>query len=945
MALPTKINVLAEMERLGRKFDWAGSDSIKTVCPFHEDTTPSLSITVETGSYHCFACKASGDFVSFFSKIIGQPRQVVMADLYRRYDISDEKTVDPQVIETWHTRLWQAGPLLKALHDRGVTDELIRQYRLGEFENRVTIPVPVETGHIVNVRKYLPGAPSDEKFKNMKGRGKPARWFPISQLRYNDILVCGGEMKAIVAADQLNKFGIGAISHTGGEGHWETKFTEDLKDKRVWVCYDVDETGVKFSEKHASALHSGCDWVGVVKLPLDRSKYPKGDINDFVGQENGDLHPLLTSCERWLPEDVYGMKDEVPEVVTLNQAYSHEWTGHRVSVEATVSATADVTYVIPHEVDIQCDKSLECCARCPVFGLKSTIHKINYESPVVLEFVDNTKRSQRDILMRHLEIPFECNVVKFDILKHMQADDVRISPKLEILNRESVRALQRVLCVSEGLTLNENYVLTGRQYPHPKDQSATLLISKFESTGDALTNFSLDSHDKLLKFQPDEWTADSIAAKLGQVYADFEYNVTHILQRQDMHLAMDLTWHSPLFIEFDGRVQKGHVESLIVGDSSQGKSEASKRLLDHYGVGTKVECKNATVAGLLGGLQKLNGRWFVSWGIIPTHDKRLVLLEELKGASTDVISKLTDMRSSGIAELPKIEKRRTAARTRLLALSNPRSENRPVSSYSFGVEIVRELIGALEDVRRFDLCMVIAKDEIDAKVINKPRSEWKKVDHVYDDESCRSLILWSWTRSEAQVKFTDEASIACLEAANAMCEIFSSEVPIVDTASQRYKIARLAAALAARTFSHGDTVDELLVRKCHVEYIHQYMTRVYSTKAFGYLEFSRAVKASSDLSDVTIVEKQILSLPYPKDVIENMLRTIRFDKQDLSDWCALDRIEVDSLVSLLVRKRAIERDGRTYRKTPGMIDLLKGLLTGDRLPKVPEHLKDPRSDF
>ena len=73
------------------------------------------------------------------------------------------------------------------------------------------------------------------------------------------------------------------------------------------------------------------------------------------------------------------------------------------------------------------------------------------------------------------------------------------------------------------------------------------------------------------------------------------------------------------------------------------------RLMDHYKLGARHECKNATSAGLLGGLQQLGSRWFVSWGIIPMHDKRLVVLEEIKGTPIEVLAKLTDMRSSGIA--------------------------------------------------------------------------------------------------------------------------------------------------------------------------------------------------------------------------------------------------------------------------------------------------------
>src|SRR5437899_2861043 len=40
---------------------------LRLCCPFHEDSTPSLSINAETGKFHCFGCHAKGgdifDFV------------------------------------------------------------------------------------------------------------------------------------------------------------------------------------------------------------------------------------------------------------------------------------------------------------------------------------------------------------------------------------------------------------------------------------------------------------------------------------------------------------------------------------------------------------------------------------------------------------------------------------------------------------------------------------------------------------------------------------------------------------------------------------------------------------------------------------------------------------------------------------------------------------------
>jgi DNA primase catalytic core len=43
------------------------------LCPFHEDTKPSLSVNVETNLWQCFGCGAGGDvirFVDLFDKVV-----------------------------------------------------------------------------------------------------------------------------------------------------------------------------------------------------------------------------------------------------------------------------------------------------------------------------------------------------------------------------------------------------------------------------------------------------------------------------------------------------------------------------------------------------------------------------------------------------------------------------------------------------------------------------------------------------------------------------------------------------------------------------------------------------------------------------------------------------------------------------------------------------------
>lgn len=938
--IPGKIQVLAELENIGRSYEFSGTENVKVLCPFHEDKHPTCSVSTESGEFNCFACGKHGDFLAFLSQVLDKPRQFIQIYLQQRYDIGDEASVDPDLVERYHSRIWEAGPLLAALRARGISDETIRTRRLGENAGRITIPIANKAGRYVNIKSYLPGAVGTAKMKNLKGRGKP-RLYPVDQLRFDRIAVCGGEIKGLAAAEVLNPHGIGALSTTVGESNWDVSFTEALSGKeQVWIIDDIDAAGIAGANMKARNLYSAVQWVGVVVLPLDPEKWPKGGVDDFICQEKGDLPALLEATPQWSPSIHRKLDDsEAPTKVSLFDAYGAEYTEKKISVHGVVAALAEETYVIPAKVSVECDRNQEFCGLCRVYAENKDIYDIHPEDPANLGMLDASRFALRDACMQALGVPRQCPSFEHKVVEHRQADEIRVSPQLEMLSRSVDRTMQRMICMRKGLQLNENYSFIGRQYPHPRDQSATVLVSDYEATGDALTSFDLQEPGRLEKFRPKEWTVDSLRDKLDAIYADLEYNVTYIRQRRPLHALMDLVWHSSLFMTLDDRVEKAYVEALVVGDSAQGKSETAKRLLDHYGTGTKVECKNATVAGLLGGLQQINGRWFVAWGLIPTHDKRLVILEELKGAPVELISKLTDMRSSGIAEIPKIEKRRAMARTRLLALSNPRSE-RQMSAYAFGLEAVQELIGAPEDVRRFDTCMILSKEDVSEEIINQPRDSWPKVAHEYDSTSCKDLILWAWTRSEKQVRFEREAELLVLKCASAMCKTFTSNVPIVDIASMRLKLARLAVAIANRTFSTSDDYETLVVRSCHVEWVNSYLTDMYSSPTFGYLDYTKAVMANSHMADADVIRKTIRNVMHAKEFCENLLNTTKFDHQDLQDWAGTDRVEAAALMSLLHRKRAVSRDRHYYVKNPGLIVLLKELLSSGELAGLPDHLRE-----
>ena len=49
----------------------AGGDSLKGLCPFHDEKTPSFNVTPARGLFYCFSCSEGGDVIKFVQKIDG----------------------------------------------------------------------------------------------------------------------------------------------------------------------------------------------------------------------------------------------------------------------------------------------------------------------------------------------------------------------------------------------------------------------------------------------------------------------------------------------------------------------------------------------------------------------------------------------------------------------------------------------------------------------------------------------------------------------------------------------------------------------------------------------------------------------------------------------------------------------------------------------------------
>lgn len=197
-----------KLERKGREF--------LAVCPFHNDTKPSLSIVDDKGFYHCFACGAHGDVFKFlmendglkFMEAVEQVAALAGVEVPKESPEEQQRAERRRSLQEvvdlacrWyerqlHTSAGEAG--LRYLKERGLTDETLKTFRLGwapddrKALQRAMKAEGVETDVLVEaglVKRYDEGERAGETVDYMRGRVL----FPITDRR-GKVIAFGGRV-------------------------------------------------------------------------------------------------------------------------------------------------------------------------------------------------------------------------------------------------------------------------------------------------------------------------------------------------------------------------------------------------------------------------------------------------------------------------------------------------------------------------------------------------------------------------------------------------------------------------------------------------------------------------------------------------------------------------------------------------------------------------------
>jgi hypothetical protein len=905
-------------------------------CPLHHDTRRSAQVNFDKGVWYCFKEEVGGDIsdlIDVADQWVDPPTEAARSNGSgtRRSSAAKAELPSEATIAGWVAALQAESVALDDLKSsRGLWTRTASYYELGwdRSAQAYTIPVRDADGTLLNVRRYQIRPPAGRrKMWGIEGHNKPVIYpFKAFQKADREVIICEGELDAIIC----NQYNFRAVTRTGSASTWRVEWSKLFEGMTVYVCHDADTAGQAANRKIARSVAKFAREVRVVKLPYPVLEKHGKDLTDWWLDHDSDRDAFRRLLEESAPfDEAQGEEPEEidPSPAAVVDAFDSRRVGRPLALTVTVKGRRDPGYSVPRRVEARCTQDFgKACEFCPMKAEDGEVDRLIAGSdPILLEFIDATKPAVIDLLRRVTGAPKKCPKVNIKVAEHQAVETLYARPSVEHSNGRGDADYKTIKLTSVGrhdTAPNQTVRVIGALYPDPRKQSNEFLTWDVSRLETSLDRFDMDgeTYRLLERFRPSE--GQKPLAKLREIADDLAAHVTHIYGRPELHAAMDLVFHSAIGFDFDGkRIVRGWLEGLFIGDTRTGKSETATRLTQFYGGGEVVSCEAASFAGIVGGLQTYgaNKEWSITWGAVPTNDRRLVVLDEISGLSPEEIGAMSSIRSSGIAELTKIQQERTHARTRLIWIGNPR--NGRMSDTTYGIQQIRPLIGNPEDIARFDLAMSVDSGDVSSTDINRSREETPQ---RYSREAASTLLRWAWSRVPENVVWDEGSVEAVYKAANELGRRYVEDPPLIQAANAREKVARIAVALAARLFSSDERGEIILVKRSHVRGAVQFLDRIYSMPGFGYAERSREVIEDRQAAERPENIKKAQTVLFNNPGLDKLLRSQgKFRRQDLEEILDIDREEANAIISVLYGLRMIWKDKGDVRLTPTLHRLLR----------------------
>ena len=606
--------------------------------------------------------------------------------------------------------------------------------------------------------------------------------------------------------------------------------------------------------------------------------------------------------------------DEVINPIYYNKA---------IRIECIITGKSLTPYQIPKVVVIKCI-SEECEGKCR-FSTEQTI-QMNPVDQDVLRFIDIPTIKIVTVLKQVIGIG--CKSIIYEVIETQLIERIFVARPTGKERTRKGGGSRPAYLIGATIEANTKYQLEGYTTVDPVTQSVTHVFTKVERQTNDIESFNLSTkkHSELNEFCVSKNDPTAMFTRLTKLYTNYAHNITKIYEREDLHMCVDMLFRSVLSFRFDNEfVKKGWMEAMVVGDTRCGKGFVAEKLLEYYGVGEVVNGETTSFAGLVGGLQQLNKHWVITWGKIPMNDCGILIVDESAGMQTDMWGKLSRIRSEGVAEITKIQTETANARTRLLWICNP--PNRMMSSYTYGIQAMNDLIEAPEDLARFDYVLAVAHDEVSGEIINQRR---ESLPFIHEAKLEQALIMWCWSRKADEVEFESDAIQHIYTSSVLLENLYDFSIPLIQVENVRFKLAKIAIAFAARFYSNKENGKILFVRKSHVDCAIVFLDKIYGKTASGYTQYSEMKKSAEEC--VTPEKLQFIEEYFGKwklqrrDLLKFLLNNNTFDARGIQEHLCIVITEAIECISKLSITNCISKRGQWYIKTPIFTKYLKGAL-------------------
>ena len=926
---------------------------VRFMCLFHADHKPgAASYNVDTGLWKCFSsCDVGGDVFGFWARITEQWSDHLEVETMARQVCIELGIVDnitDEMVETYHQALLCSPTSLSFFQGQThLSLDTIKNFKLGFVKNRLAIPIVGEHGDWEDVRLYDRTNPV--KMLSWKAGHGASRVFPLAALRSNSTLVLFEGEKDCMRAHQC---GIpGAITFTSGSGALPDDHEKLFKNKTVYVCYDCDAAGKKGAMKVAKVLAVSAREVKLVALPPEGLP-DKGDFTDWadlVGDENvpalfDRLVAAATIVEARRPgssDAGADPEDNHVDQISYGQISAHGTYGRKLRMLAhVIGASAGLKhYQLPLVVDVYCGRDQgRTCEHCPVNAIPvdemPMRHRVDPTSEDALQLIRFSKMSQLRTMRRLIGIPDRCGSCRLQEEERSSVQVLLLSEPVELgTMREGASGYKTAFYHGDPITDNRDYYMTGYVHADPKTQESIINCGSAEHARSALEDFTCDEETQaaISYFQPA--TGVSIAEHFETLLSRIE-SITGIYGRKDVSTCVLNTIYSALeFTVGNKKVDNGWVDSLIIGDTRTGKSEMAKRIMKFIDIGEFISCENVSLAGLLGGIQIVDGTMIPVWGKWPQNDRGMILLDEiteLDGGSKDILGKLSTMRSSGVAEINKIQQARTNARVRSCHVANPGNRSM-ISSFDCGVRAINTVIRNPEDVARFTCATIVSKDTVDIETILR--------DDVAVDDSglgrkMNLLAMLTWSLLDHQIVFSKEANAYVRAAVSRLSRKYHASLPLWENGSGMVKLARLCVPAAVLCGSF--IVDELsgqaslVINEAHARHAVFSLEKLYDAPSMAYDRLSRQEFEREDIVDPLAVAAAIMgsfASATPRAIAQYFMMNDEMNRNSFAELTGF-RQHAETVWSVLLVNHALvsARNRRDHSvKTPSFVRLLEDI--------------------